>query len=552
MGYTPHVLVVGGGATGTGVARDLAMRGLEVTLVDRGPLANGTSGSMHALLHSGARYAVDDPETAGLCLQENRILRDIADQLIDDAGGLFARLPADDADYFERKREACEAVGIPVETLDGDDALAREPALTEALESALAVPDAVIDPVGLCVANARSAVRHGATVRTGWQVVAIETEDGAVDAVRLVNEDPAFDPLDGRGSDLLHPDYVVNATGPWAGDVAEMASLDVPIRQSRGAMVTVAAPTPETVLNRCRPRTEGDIAVPFGDSTILGTTDRDVDRPGIWDRDPAEVDTLVDELADLVPEVATSSPVRAYWGVRALPAQDEGETTDVSRSYTLLDHEVRDDTWGMSTVFGGKLTIHRHIAEAVADHVCAKFGIRRDCATAEEPLPVVDVDASPLDRPDHRGHAQPGPDPVLCLDRGVPRRAVRAVVEDEEVPPGHDLRPLSSRTGAATGGCQGGRCGHRLAFELAAETDSSVAAQALDEFLADRWTGLRYVCWGDQLRTAAQTYRLHGETMHRDGQPGPTGDIDYGAFDDGPTIDRLDEPSGEAGSGSDA
>ncbi|MFW6265589.1 MAG: FAD-dependent oxidoreductase, partial [Halanaeroarchaeum sp.] len=86
------VVVVGGGATGTGIARDLAMRGADVILLEKDSLAEGTSGRMHGLLHSGSRYAVSDPESARQCIAENRILREIASHCVEETGGLFVQL----------------------------------------------------------------------------------------------------------------------------------------------------------------------------------------------------------------------------------------------------------------------------------------------------------------------------------------------------------------------------------------------------------------------------------------------------------------------------
>ena len=83
------VVVIGGGATGTGTARDLAMRGFDVTLVERGNLTDGTTGRTHGHLHSGGRYAVSDQESAIDCMQENRVLHEIAGHCIEDTGGLF-------------------------------------------------------------------------------------------------------------------------------------------------------------------------------------------------------------------------------------------------------------------------------------------------------------------------------------------------------------------------------------------------------------------------------------------------------------------------------
>ena len=93
------VLVIGGGATGLGIAWDLALRGISVILVEMGDLSSGTSGRYHGLLHSGARYVVSDPETARECMKENAILRRIVSRAIDETGGLFVLAPGDDPSF---------------------------------------------------------------------------------------------------------------------------------------------------------------------------------------------------------------------------------------------------------------------------------------------------------------------------------------------------------------------------------------------------------------------------------------------------------------------
>src|ERR1700727_2337887 len=106
------VLVIGGGATGVGVAWDAALRGLDVVLVERHDLAQGTSGRFHGLLHSGARYVVKDPVAAAECAAENAILRRVAAAGIEDTGGLFVTTPDDDAGYADRFSAACAASGV--------------------------------------------------------------------------------------------------------------------------------------------------------------------------------------------------------------------------------------------------------------------------------------------------------------------------------------------------------------------------------------------------------------------------------------------------------
>src|ERR1700676_5659978 len=103
------VLVIGGGSTGVGVARDAALRGFSTILVERSDLADGTTGRFHGLLHSGGRYAVKDPSAAVECIAENRILRQIASDCIEDTGGLFVSTPWDDPEFGDLFLQGCGA-----------------------------------------------------------------------------------------------------------------------------------------------------------------------------------------------------------------------------------------------------------------------------------------------------------------------------------------------------------------------------------------------------------------------------------------------------------
>src|SRR5512134_2943146 len=96
------ILVIGGGATGAGVAWDAALRGFDVVLVDRGDLAEGTSGRFHGLLHSGGRYVVKDRIAAEECVAENIVLRNIIPDCIEDTGGLFVTTEDDDPAYGDK------------------------------------------------------------------------------------------------------------------------------------------------------------------------------------------------------------------------------------------------------------------------------------------------------------------------------------------------------------------------------------------------------------------------------------------------------------------
>src|ERR1700761_2551210 len=109
------VLVIGGGATGAGIAWDAALRGFDVILADRHDLAEGTSGRFHGLLHSGGRYAVKDPNAARECIGENRIIRRVAADCVEDTGGLFVTTPFDDPDFADRLLQGCRDTGVDCE-----------------------------------------------------------------------------------------------------------------------------------------------------------------------------------------------------------------------------------------------------------------------------------------------------------------------------------------------------------------------------------------------------------------------------------------------------
>jgi glycerol-3-phosphate dehydrogenase len=381
------VLVVGGGATGTGIARDLSLRGVDVTLVERGGLSSGSSGRSHGLLHSGARYAEADRVGAEECLEENELLRSVAGECIRDTGGLFVQLEADDAEYFEEKRAACEDIGIETELLDADEAREHVPGLTPALERAMWVPDGVIYPSRLGAANAADAEDHAATIHPHAPLEAVTIEDGRITGATLGGD------VDGT----VEPEHVVNAAGAWAGQVADLAGIDVNMAPSRGVMVSVEYDELDPVLNRCRDPDDGDIVVPHPDEAVLGTTSVPVSDPDDYEKAGWEVEKSIEECADMLPPVADAPTVREWWGVRPLyaPDEDEGDRRGISRGYFTLDH-ADDGVENFTSIVGGKLTTYRQMAEMTADHVCEKLGVDADCETVTRPLPGAE-DADRLD-----------------------------------------------------------------------------------------------------------------------------------------------------------
>ena len=563
------MLVVGGGSTGAGVARDLAMRGLEVTLVEQGNLTHGTTGRMHGLLHSGGRYAVADPDSAAECIAENRVLRDIAAHCVEVTGGLFVKRPEDSEDYFERKLRGCEDCGIPAEVLSGTDARRMEPRLAPDIDRAISVPDAAIDPFRLVVANAADAEAHGARVETHTAVTDLLVEGGEVVGAELDHGSGPDKRVRGREGEreTLRVDHVVNATGAWAGRVGEMAGVEVDVRPSKGVMTVMNVRQVDTVVNRCRPKGDADIIVPHETAAILGTTDEEVADPAEFPEEQWEVDLMIEELSKLVPALREARTLRSFWGVRPLyepPEVGSEDPTDITRDFFLLDHADRDGLPGLTSIVGGKLTTYRLMAEAVADHICARFGVRADCRTADEPLPGSDDFSALREHMDEFGLRSPvgrrsverlgsradevldteGPNPTVCECEAVTRAEVQDAIADA----GPDLNAVRVRTRASMGNCQGGFCAHRLAGELHGDYDEAVVREAWDELLAERWKGQRHALWGEQLSQAALNYALQATTGNRDRDPADSGDaLDFAAFDGGPNGTERPDAAADGG-----
>jgi glycerol-3-phosphate dehydrogenase len=377
MGSQTDVLVIGGGATGTGIARDLAIRGVDVTLVERGGLSAGTSGRSHGLLHSGARYAETDKPEARTCLEESRTLKRIAGGCVRDTEGLFVQLAGDDPDYFDAKRAACEETGIPIETLDGEAARAEVPELSDDVERAMRVPDGVVLPSRLVAATAADAREHGARILTHAPVTDLHCEDGRVTEVHV-------------GGDIdvtLRPTYIVNAAGPYAEQIAEMADVRVNLHPTRGVMVSVEYDRLGPVLNRCRDPDDGDIVVPHVNEVVLGTTSVPVDDPDEYEQADWEVERSIAECVKMLPPVSDAAHVRTWWGVRPLYEPEEAalDARGISRGFHLLDH-ADEGVENFASIVGGKLTTYRRMAEAMSDLICDRLGVDAESETATREL----------------------------------------------------------------------------------------------------------------------------------------------------------------------
>src|SRR3954469_10063134 len=377
-----EVLVIGGGATGAGVAWDCALRGFDTILAERRDLAEGTSGRFHGLLHSGGRYAVKDPDAAVECIEENAILRRIAADCIEDTGGLFVTTPDDDPAYGDEFLAGCARTGVPAAEIDVAEALRREPRLNPGIKRAFTVPDAGIDAWKTVWALAGAAASRGARILPYHRVVDVLRDGDAVVGARMHDER--------TGEEVaIEAGFVLNASGAWAGQVADMAGIEgVEIIPGKGIMIAMNHRLVNTVINRCTMPADGDILVPIRTVSVIGTHDIPPADPDELPVTQEEVDQMLDDGERLVPGLRDARALRVWAGVRPL-LQDKksgpaaADTRDVSRTHAVVDHAERDGTRGLLTMSGGKVTTLRLMAQDLVDAMCRQMGDARPCRTAD-------------------------------------------------------------------------------------------------------------------------------------------------------------------------
>jgi glycerol-3-phosphate dehydrogenase len=458
---------------------------------------------------------VTDKISASECIQENQILRKIARHCVEESDGLFITLPEDDLDYQKNFLAACAEAGIPAQALDPEEAKRLEPAVNPSLIGAVRVPDGVVDPFRLTVANALDAVERGARCHTYHEVVGLIRRNDAIIGVK------AFDKLTGDQYEV-RAKVVVNAAGIWGGFIAEMAGVELKMFPTRGSLLIMGHRLTQMVINRCRKPADADILVPGDTVCLIGTTSipikfSDLDTTRVSHK---EVDILIREGSLLCPSLAETRKIRCYAGSRPLIA-DESDLTGraISRHIVLLDHEKRDGLKGLITISGGKLITYRLMAEMTANLIGEKLGSKATCDTAQTPLPgsreapektLRKIAPLPLTQGaaliSRHGDMAPG---ISAFDAGENSLACECeLVSVGEIQHAvnslavHNLTDLRRRTRVGMGPCQGELCVGRATGLLAASGafPPEEAASELASFLEERWKGIYPLAWGETLR----------------------------------------------------
>jgi glycerol-3-phosphate dehydrogenase len=502
-----QVLIIGGGVTGAGLARDLALRGVHCIIVEQQDFNAGASGGNHGLLHSGARYVSSDPDTACECHQESERLKRLAPQCVEETGGLFVAVEGDDEAYIADFPQMCRDCGIRTTMLAPEAVQAMEPALSPKLIAAYQVADASIDPFKLTLDNISHAQDHGTVFRQQCRVVAFARQRNRIKQVKLV------DTLSGQPL-TIRAEQVVNAGGAWAGEVAALAGIDLPMVYSKGSLLVTHGRITQQVINRLRHPTDGDILVPGGTVSILGTTSVRIAHLKAIAPTIEEVDLIIDEGAAMLPVLEDVRYIRAYAGIRPLTHSTEAhDDRSVSRGFVLVDH-ARQGVNNFTTITGGKLTTYRVMAEKTADLICSKLGVTAPCRTNTEALPASAAGkwTEPGLAPRTWLHNRDPQDLLLCECEMVSQSTVDSIIRSIRDQNGRpSLKAIGLRSRLGKGPCQGAFCGLRaMAYLYDQQQYTGTAGMAdLKAFLSARWRGQKPLMWGMPLVQAELQEAVH-------------------------------------------
>lgn len=542
---TDHdVIILGGGVNGAGIARDCALRGMRVLLVEKNDLAKGASGANTGMIHGGIRYMRYDVHTTKMSCTDSGYIQRIAPHLLFRIPFLVpvAKPPPGsklktifDVIYLELAEVFFEAYdqfqplkrGKPHTRLTREEALALEPGLAPDILGAVTMDEWGIDPFRLVVENAVDAVEHGAVVLTYTELVSF-MKDAAGAVVGVVVEDRV------TGEKQTHSAPVtINATGAWGPRTAALAGGWYQLRPGKGVHIVYSHRISNMGIVMDGVDGRQMFLMPHENGSIIGTTDDDyygdLDNPRATED---EVKYILQAARRVFPGIDKHRMSRTYVGIRpTLYAWGKNEDR-LSREHEFYDHAPQGVP-GLISVAGGKLAAYRQLSEEVSDLVGKRVGNSKACSTHERPLPgaeePIDVEAWAQELPlrsrlavsrmayRHGARskrmldecqADPRQGAHVCGCEPVVEAEIRYAVRHELCTKLGDVR---RRTRCSMGACGGARCLARASQIFAEERGLSSAEQLVElkDAMTGRFIGKRAVLEGANLATEELNQGIH-------------------------------------------
>jgi glycerol-3-phosphate dehydrogenase len=388
------LIIIGGGIVGTGIARDAALRGLSVLLVEKEDFAYGTTSHSTRLIHGGLRYLrMLEFKLVWQDLHEREALLRIAPHLVNKIEFAIPLL----------KSQPVYRMTLPFglflyDLLASGKSLPshRHLSLTRTLQTEPAL-SAVTGLVGsyiyydcqathmerLCLENVLSAAAKGASLLNHTEAIDLLIEDNAVTGIRLKDRLSGQE-FSARGR------LVVNAGGPWADFIWNKLTTkrSFHLRRTKGIHLMTRKLTDHALVLFAKSDGRLFFVIPWNNCSLIGTTDTDFkDNPDTVGAETSDVDYLVKETRHYFPDFKSADVYFTMAGLRPLVASNEKDESNTSRAHRLIDHERQDGIKGLISIMGGKITAYRAIAEETVNVVCQKFQSQIPCITTQDVLP---------------------------------------------------------------------------------------------------------------------------------------------------------------------
>ncbi len=500
------VVVIGGGVNGTGVARDLALRGLRVVLFERNDLAFGASGNSSGMIHGGARYLAYDASVTAKSCKDSGFIQAIAPHLLfripflmPIPAGAQGRVLLELVDGYFRAYDDYQPLkrGASHTRLTLGELNAIEPGLATDACGGVTFDEWGTDGARLCTLNAMDAGRHGAAIHVHTSV---ESLARIGDPQAFSKGNPKWLVTARSASGAIHrvaASFVVNATGAWGpltGALGDDARGTLKVRPGKGIHVYYERRITNFAIVAKAIDGRQAFLEPWENMTVIGTTDDDY--YGNLDRvlpTSDEARYLIQAVARVFPAIRRARAIGTWAGVRPT-LHKWGKVEDkLSREHEIVDH-ASVGMPGVISLIGGKLASYRLFAEEASDHVATALGVKRSCQTHLAPLPggTTVPDAHDLGQEfsvdpivarrlvfrhgeaavrilrslrDDSRNAE-----VVCPCEPVLGAEIRHVVREEFAETASDV---SRRTRLGLGACGGMRCALRCGQIVAAERELS-------------------------------------------------------------------------------
>ncbi len=525
------VVVVGGGVNGTGIARDLAMRGIKTLLLEKRDFSSGATGGSSGMIHGGLRYLLYDIDVTRHSCIDSGYIQQIAPHMLFRIPFIMPLPHRLTAPFFKTYFEVYDKYapykrGKPSTLLSRDQVLELMPVISRQIEGAVTTDEWGIDPQRLCAANALSAFENGAVIRNHTEVVEfIKDNAGNVIGVK------ARDRFGHVGA--IKSKMVMHATGPWLNLTSRLAGVNVKIRPGKGVHLTFDRRLTNLSVILTMIDGRSSFFMPHENTSVLGTTDDDYyGDPDDLRVTEDEIEYLLQGAERMIPSIRQARIIRAWSALRpTLYAWGKNEDA-LSRDHMVYDHQKQDGVSGIVSIAGGKLASYRMMSEEAADLIAGKLGVSAKCRTHEVPLPGGEETPDPMELASKFGVS------AYAVSRMVYRHGNRAreILELTRESPelknticqcepvlacelvycirkewAVSLTDLRNRTRLGTGPCQGARCAARAMGILAKELDLSgrEVQEQLLSFLERRWRGKRPILSGSMIDQEEMNQAAH-------------------------------------------